>query len=556
MKNRPLLKTKYTPTTIPFTDYPRPTMVRDSYLSLNGKWHLTSPSYTGDILVPYPPESLLSTIGRHVGDNLTYEREFSLPDGFLKDRVILHFGAVDQISSVYLNDTLVTTHVGGYMPFCVDITDYLKEKNLLRVEVVDELDTKVLPYGKQTKSSKGMWYTLVTGIWQSVWLESVGCQYIKGLNVKVLNCNKVKIEVDGVDSGKITLDTPSGLLNYDFTNGQVEIDITDPVLWSPENPYLYHYSVKSEFDEVRSYFAIRTIGIVDTGECKRIALNGKPYFLHGILDQGYWSDGLFLPANTDAYVDEIKRLKALGFNTIRKHVKVEPEIFYYLCDKLGIIVMQDMVNNGKYSFFRDTLLPNIGISHKKDTNAHKCIRTRKAFLDSLTETITTLSKHPSICYWTIFNEGWGQFCADTAYEYLKTLDDTRIIDATSGWFHQTKSDVLSLHSYFFKPKIVATKRACILSEFGGGTYKVEGHNALLKTYGYGSCKSREEFVKRVRDTYRDIIKYKKMGLSGSVYTQVSDIEDEINGLFTYDREIEKIYPHELIDLSRELTKED
>lgn len=553
-KERAKLRTEYAVTEIPFCDYPRPTMVRDSYMCLNGEWKLSTPEWEGSIVVPYPPEASLSGVGRHLGGRLVYEREFELPSGFLKDRVILHFGAVDQIATVYINGVELITHVGGYTSFSCDVTDCLKASNTLKVEVTDDLKSRILPYGKQSERSKGMWYTQVTGIWQTVWLESVPEVYVKSLDVKV--SDKVEIVAEGISTGKITLTTPDGERVYGITDGKCEFNLQDPRKWSPECPYLYRYTVESGEDRVESYFAVRDISVVETAVGKRIALNAKPYFMHGILDQGYFSDGLFLPASTDAYMDEINRLKALGFNMLRKHVKIEPEIFYSLCDRLGIVVFQDMVNNGKYSFFRDTLLPNIGLARKKDKNAHKCKRARDAFLSSMRDTVIQLKKHPCICYWTIFNEGWGQFSADEAYRTLKELDTTRLIDATSGWFEQSLSDVRSIHSYFFEPRIDATSRPVVLSEFGGATFKVNGHTASIKDYGYGSCKTREQFVSRVREKYERIIDFKKKGLSASVYTQVSDIEDEINGLITYDRMIQKINPEELIDLSRELTREE
>ena len=552
-KERPRLKTNYPLSEIPFNDYPRPTMVRDSYICLNGTWKVKSSDYDGDILVPYPPESRLSGIERDIGSKFTYERQFTIPQGFIKDRVLLHFGAVDQIATVYVNGVEVIKHEGGYTSFSCDITDYLSQINTLTVEVVDELDTR-LPYGKQSKRSKGMWYTKVSGIWQTVWLESVPEVYVKGLTVDTKE--GIKITADGITDAVVTVTTPDGEKVYQMKDGVCEFSITAPSLWSPKSPYLYQYVVDTGEDRVSSYFAIRSIGIVETKVGKRISLNGKPYFMHGLLDQGYWCDGIFLPPSTKAYVDEINRLKLFGFNMIRKHVKVEPEIFYYLCDKLGIVVFQDMVNNGKYRFFRDTLLPNLGFTRKNDRRTHMNSCAREAFLKSMTDTVNQLKKHPCICYWTIFNEGWGQFLADDCYKLLKKLDDTRLIDTTSGWFTRNLSDVKSVHSYFFNPKIDARDRAQVLSEFGGASYFVERHNCALKSYGYGRCKSREDFVQSVKDKYLKVIEWKKKGLSASVYTQLSDIEDELNGIITYNRMVEKIHPDELGDLSKELTEEE
>ena len=553
-KERARLKTKYTVGDIPFDAYPRPTMVRDSYLCLNGKWRITTPDWSGEIVVPYPPESMLSGIGRHIGNRYTYEREFCLPDGFLKDRVILHFGAIDQIARVYLNGKKIGEHVGGYTPFSIDVSSFLSNLNTLTVEVEDNLSDHVLPYGKQSKVSKGMWYTSHSGIWQTVWLESLPKRYIKHLEVEIKD--GVKITAEGVKEGAVTVNTPGGKLSKRLIDGVVVFKLENPRLWSPEDPYLYRYTVESGEDKVESYFAIRNLTTNKIDGIPRLCLNGKPYFFHGILDQGYWSDGLVLPANADGYRDDILRLKSLGFNMLRKHVKIEPQIFYALCDELGIVVFQDMVNNGEYKFARDTLLPNIGLKRRECTRAHRCIRTREAFIKQMKETVSALKVHPCIVYWTIFNEGWGQFEADKAYQILKDLDDTRFIDSTSGWFETKLSDVKSIHSYFFPPRIKVQDKPVVLSEFGGSTYFVDGHSAVLKRYGYGTAKTREKFVEAVRSKYEKIIEWKKKGLCASVYTQLSDVEDEINGLTTFDRAVDKIISLELIDLSTKLTGDD
>lgn len=540
---------------VPHDVYPRPMLKRDSYLSLNGEWDFgagESEIYDKKILVPFPPESILSQVDEVYPENYTrfYRRCFTLPENFNKGRVLLHFGAVDQICDVFINGAKVISHVGGYIPFEVDITHFLQEKNELKVKVMDNLSSFTLPYGKQCAKRGGMWYTPISGIWQSVWLESVPLNYVKSLTVKTSD-NNVKITAEGVKFGAITIQTPHGEIQVSLSDGVAEFRIENPKKWSPENPYLYYYALKSGEDEVSSYFALRDISVKELNGIKRICLNGNPYFMHGLLDQGYWSDGLFLPATPDMYGEEIKKLKALGFNTLRKHIKIEPQIFYSECDRLGMIVWQDMINNGEYKFFRDTALPTIGFLTKNDKNSHKNKEQREAFLSTMKETVRLLNNHPSVLYWTIFNEGWGQFDSQSAYEHLKSLDDTRIIDTTSGWFKCGNSDVDSKHIYFRKIKIKPSDKPIVISEFGGYALKTDNHVFNPdKAYGYAKCDSRKDFIQKIRSLYLEqVLPSIKEGVCGAIYTQVSDVEDEINGLFTYDRKVDKLLPEEFKDVS-------
>lgn len=313
---------------------------------------------------------------------------------------------------------------------------------------------------------------------------------------------------------------------------------------------MYHFTVQTGEDRVQSYFALRTLEIKDVDGYPRICLNGKPYFFHGLLDQGYWQDGIFTPNSPAAYEQDILFAKKLGFNMLRKHIKIEPQLFYYACDRLGMVVFQDMVNNGAYSFLRDTALPTVGLKWLPDRWLHRNKRSRAAFEQAMVETVEILYNHPCICYWTIFNEGWGQFCAATMYKRLKTLDDSRVIDTASGWFSGVDSDVDSRHVYFRKVRLKAGKKPLVLSEFGGYSYQVEGHVFNpKKEYGYGKCTSREEFVQALRKVYlEEVAPLIEKGLCAAVYTQISDVEDEVNGLVTYDRQVEKVKPEELADL--------
>ena len=537
-----LLESKETPWNV----YPRPQLKRNSYVNLNGTWdftvsenrHLPS-SYDKQILVPFCPESQLSGLKFHPADGnfLFYRRTFTLPEGFEKDRVLLHVGAADQATQIYVNQQLLAAHIGGYESFTVDITSCLYEdwdENELVICCVDDLKDKSMPYGKQTLTRGGMWYTPVSGIWQSVWLESVPETYIQNLSIENRGYS-VTITTEPKLDGKVTV---KELGEFVLENGSVTITPENPNLWSPETPYLYEFTVETATDKVESYFAIRSLEVKEN----RLCLNGKPYFFHGLLDQGYWPDGLFTPAAPECYAEDILAMKRLGFNTLRKHIKVEPEQFYYDCDRLGMVVFQDMVNNGDYSFFRDTALPTIGIQKLNDKNLHKDPVTRQRFVEGMTATVNQLKNHPGICYWTIFNEGWGQFDADSIYEQFKTLDDTRFIDATSGWFRRKKSDVDSRHVYFKPIKLKPEGKPLVLSEFGGYSYKPEGHVFNTEnTYGYGKFENADDFANAVEKLYLEqVVPAFRAGLCAAIYTQVSDVEDETNGLLSYDRKVCKL----------------
>ena len=531
-------------------EYPRPQMKRESYISLCGEWELAvrydseSVEPLGKINVPFAPESLLSGIKRELGvaERYIYTRRLSIPDGFKKDRILLHFGAVDQIAYVYIGDRFVGEHEGGYLPFTLDITDFLVNgENILTVEVEDTLDIE-LAYGKQTHKRGGMWYTSISGIWQAVWLESVPADAISSLKITP-SLDSVRIETVGGKSEKhISVLLPDGTLELDYEGDKVEIEIPSPILWTPENPYLYEFKLKSGEDEISSYFALRTVSIDKRGERSYICLNGKPYFFHGLLDQGYYSDGIYTPASPAGYEYDILKMKELGFNMLRKHIKIEPELFYYYCDKYGMIVFQDMVNSGKYSFLIDTALPTVALRKGVSHRASK--RRREHFENSAKETVELLYNHPSVCYYTIFNEGWGQYDADRIYGELKSIDPTRVWDATSGWFKQKSSDVESEHIYFKKVKLKSrADRPLVLSEFGGYSMRVDGHSFNLDTaYGYKTLADSASLTEALESLYEDQIlpEIEKNGLCATVLTQVSDVEDEINGLLTYDRKVVKV----------------
>ena len=480
---------------------------------------------------------------------MEYRRSFLLPDGWEEKRILLHFGAVGRDCTVWVNGQEAGRHDNGCLAFTLDITEAVRQgENELLVSAVNDLDS-AYPWGKQTKKRGGMWYTPCSGIWQTVWLEPVPENYVRRLHIRT-GRDWAEIEADGVREGSVLFQGRK----IPLEEGRARIEIPEPRLWSPEDPYLYEFELRAGEDRVGAYFALRTLTVERVGGVQRLCLNGAPYFFHGLLDQGYWSDGLYTPASPNAYEQDILAMKALGFNTLRKHIKIEPEQFYYDCDRLGMIVFQDMVNNGDYSFLRDTGLPTLGLTRLPDRLLNRDPETRDCFLWAMEQTVRALGNHPCICLWTIFNEGWGQFCADAAYDRLRALDPDRFIDAASGWFRQKKSDVESLHIYFRPLRMKAGSRPLLLSEFGGYSYKLPDHSFNLdKTYGYRKCPDRESFLRDLRALYeQQLLPLVPKGLCGAIYTQVSDVEDETNGLLTFDREAAKLRPEDLADLAPRL----
>jgi len=605
-------------TGIPWNTYPRPQMRREKWLCLNGEWSIREEGgKAGKILVPFCPESLLSKYDAAVryGKMLSYEREFSVPADWAGQRVLLHFGAVSSHCEVFVNGRKVCVHGNGYLSFSADVTEALLtgdqtsdpakpganredgalthghysdpakpganarkkgEKTNADVERCHRLEVRVwndlsnkTPYGKQKVKRGGMWYTPVSGIWQSVWLEPVPQTHISGLKIRgdvrgVTICVESGGKCAGILAGLPVESMLSGQAGvpgkgaqgfvtfegkqYELQGCMVRIEPDDPRLWSPETPYLYNFSVTLGEDVVTSYFALRSLSVEEKNGKPRLCLNGKPYFFHGLLDQGYFSDGIYTPATPQLYEKDILAMKDLGFNMLRKHIKIEPEQFYYDCDRLGMVVFQDMVNNGNYHFLRDTVFPTFGICRENDHGKHRDPESRKAFIEGMKGTVAQLYNHPCICYWTIFNEGWGQFEADKAYDLLRSLDDTRFIDATSGWFHQKKSDVDSLHIYFQKLRLGKQRELPqVLSEFGGYVYKFAKHSYNLnKTYGYKIFYDKREYARAVRKLYLEsLVPLAREGLCASVYTQVSDVEDETNGILTYDRKACKLTEEDL-----------
>ena len=541
-------------------EYPRPQLRRDSFFPLNGGWTLNG----RPINAPWPPQASLSGWEGDVGDVLRYETTFTLPDGFLPQgkRAWLHFGAVDQVAEVWVNGTAAARHEGGYLPFSADITGALRPgENRLEVKAVDTLSHDY-PYGKQHKRPHGMWYTPVSGIWQPVWLEAVPERgAVRSVRVTP-DLTGVTVEVDA-GGAEYTVSVALGEGRSVTARGRSgvlrRLGVPQPHLWTPDDPYLYPMTITTETDRVESYFALRTVGTKEIGGHTRLCLNGQPIFLHGVLDQGYFEDGLFLPHEPEEYDRDVLRMKELGFNTLRKHIKVEPEAFYYACDRLGMLVIQDMVNSGEYRYVRDTVMPTLGYKKRSDLRAGGSEK-RKAFFERhCLDTVAHLYNHPCVVGWTIFNEGWGQYDSDRIYRLLKPADPTRFFISTSGWFAQRESDVQSEHVYFNSRVLEGRSpgKFLFLSECGGFSRRVEGHVTLeRRNYGYGErAQTEEELTGRIRAMYDEMVMPSiPNGLCGCVYTQLSDVEGETNGLYTYDRQVCKVGSGAMLGIAAEVKK--
>lgn len=560
-------------------EYPRPQMVRDNYVNLNGYWNYAISSssnrpsgYDGRILVPFSPEAPLSGVNRQLQpkERLICDRELSISvlpkDG---SRCILHFGAVDQFARVFVNGHLVTSHIGGYLPFSADVTNYLIEgRNQLSVHIEDRSDTSYHSFGKQKLKPGGMFYTAQSGIWQTVWMEWVPRIYITDLELTphydketvhvslhlnrplpvstgcdAVTCHVLDAEGRIVSKGICTNHSDS------LTEYSCYCDINHMQVWTPDSPYLYHIKIVAGGDEVTGYFAMRTFSIEpDKDGIPRFCLNHEPLFLNGVLDQGYWPDGLYTAPSDDALIFDIKTMKELGFNMIRKHVKVECARWYYHCDRLGMIVWQDMVSGGGYQApfmtWLPALLPSFKIHFSDRLYFLLCRKNphgREEFIRECKETVAALSCFPCISTWVIFNEGWGQFDSRKLTKMFRELDETRLIDSASGWFDRKQGDFKSEHNYFDKQFVVPGKRAFVISEYGGYACHIKGHSSTNSVYGYKICPTMDAF----RDAFHKLLKeeiepLKEKGLCGAVYTQLSDIEEEVNGLLTYDRKVCKL----------------
>ena len=520
-------------------EYPRPQMVRPAWSSLNGLWNyqissrdvVRATAWDGKILVPFPVQSQLSGVQRAVADDerLWYGRSFRAPAMKRGERLLLHFGAVDWQTTVWLNQSMVCEHRGGYDPFTCDITDALRatDDQEIKLSVSDPTDRGPQPRGKQVRDPKGIWYTAVTGIWQTVWLESVPALHVNGIvAVPDIDSSRVMVYLnqmleDGLPFDMTVLDGKKVIAHGTGRGGMaVFIHIPDPHLWSPSDPFLYNLRIVLGRDTVMSYFAMRKIAVgKDSAGINRLFLNNKPLFQYGTLDQGWWPDGLYTAPTDAALRFDIEATKRLGFNMIRKHVKVEPDRWYYHADKLGVLVWQDMP------------------SGDNNTAAGK-----KEFEIELQNMVDALRSHPSIVMWVPFNEGWGQHDTEHYVSWLKEHDPSRLVNNATGWTDRHVGDVVDIHSYPgpAMPNI-EPKRAAVLGEFGGLGLPLAGHTWVDKNnWGYKSFSSTETLGTGYRDLLTQLRYLIADGLAAAVYTQTTDVEIEVNGLMTYDRAVTKL----------------
>lgn len=556
------------------TEYPRPQLRRDNYCVLNGLWNYsitkeaTRPdTYEGTILVPFSPESVLSGVGRQLmpGEYLWYERSVVVTDLAPDKRCILHFGAVDQYCEIFINHQRAGEHIGGYLPFSFDITGLLNPgENIITVKVTDDSDTSYHSRGKQKLQRGGMFYTAQSGIWQTVWMEWVPDLYITALKITpVVDHSMVHIDIfinDDFNAAR-TEDVCFCLEIFEDQKlvqtltskfPHIDVKLYEFKYWSPEEPFLYDIVITIGEDRVESYFAMRKIEIkADPQGLARIYLNNKPYFQNGLLDQGYWPDGLYTTPNDKALIFDIRKAKELGYNMLRKHIKIEPLRWYYHCDRLGMLVWQDIVNGGeKYHTLLVGYLPTLfpkRASKVKDNQYRLFGRGNKAgreeWIKECQATVSLLYNSPSIVVWVPFNEGWGQFDAVHIYQMLHEMDTTRLIDHASGWFDQGCGDFESIHNYFHPMRTAVKKRPVVLSEYGGYACYINLHSFSHQIYGYRIYRSKEDFNQAYHNLLeRDIKNLIHGGLSAAVFTQLTDVEDEVNGLLTYDRRICKVTP--------------
>ena len=553
-------------------EYPRPIMERSDWQNLNGLWDYAilpigqrEPStFDGQILVPFAVESSLSGVQKTVGENneLWYKRTFTVPSKWKGKDILLHFGAVDWKTEVYLNDIKIGSHTGGYTPFHFNITPYLTSgQQKLVVKVWDGTDKGFQPRGKQIHNPHGIWYTPVTGIWQTVWLEPVSQKHIVNVrNVPDIDKNRLTVDICSKNTTQsdwlevFVFDGKSKIASYKAVPGQsMEINIPDAKLWSPESPFLYDlqvnlYSNGRLVDEVKSYAAMRKISKKKDGYgIMRMQLNNKDYFHFGPLDQGWWPDGLYTAPTDEALVYDIQKTKDFGYNMIRKHVKVEPARWYTHCDRLGILVWQDMPNGDESPQWQ----------MRNYFNGNEKIRTPESeanFRKEWKEIMDYLYSYPSIVVWVPFNEAWGQFKTEDITEWTKAYDPSRLVNSASGGNFYRTGDILDLHNYPGPDLyLYDAERVNALGEYGGIGLALEGHLWQTdKNWGYVEFKNAKEVTDEYIKYAEHLKRLIKAGFSAAVYTQTTDVEGEINGLITYDRKVIKIEEDRLRKINLEI----
>lgn len=561
----------------PLSEYPRPQLVREHWQCLNGVWqfHIADGEdipcqFESEILVPFSPETVLSGVERQLlpSQSAWYRRiaRFDMPkEG---QRLLLHFDAVDQECTVFINGAQVAQHSGGYWGFTVDITDYIVSgDNAISLKVTDASDTGDEAYGKQKLNRGGIWYTSQSGIWQTVWCELVPTTYIESLKITPNYDNGTvhfKINSRRLQNGVVTVyDGDTEVCVGNIKMDEATLAIPSFKSWTPQNPFLYNVLISYGHDTVQTYFGMRSFTRMQGKNGKQcLALNGEPIYHNGLLDQGYWSDGMYTPPSDAAMIYDIETIKGMGFNMLRKHIKIEPLRWYYHCDRLGVLVWQDFVSGGgPYSKLYTQYAPFAGI-HFNDTKykafGRASAKGRENYNRDMHRTIDLLYNTVSLALWVPFNEGWGQFDAAIIAHDIAKADPTRLIDHASGYHDQGKGDLHSYHVYYkrFSYKKDKHERALALTEFGGFSIAEKGHLTSTKLFGYKIFKSKEKLHKALRRLFRrDVIRHIKKGLCATVYTQVSDVEDEINGVFTYDRKVIKLDVSVIRELNNDIYNE-
>lgn len=566
--------------TCPLPEYPRPQLVRENWLNLNGEFDYAilprsvkwAEEFDGKILVPFAVESMLSGVEKPLlpSDRLWYRKVFSIPETMLGKRILLHFGAVDWQCKVYMNHTLAGTHSGGYCAFSIDITEFLQAgDNELVVCVYDPTDAGWQQRGKQVTKTHGFWYTATSGIWQTVWLEAVPDLYITKLRfLPDIDREVVRIQTElNAESDaqlRATVMFDGETVFSDCISVDAEIGLPKAKLWSPEEPNLYDVQLEllqngEPVDVVASYFGMRKFNVArDEFGVVRLFLNNKPYFQRGLLDQGYWPDGGMTPPTDEAMIFDIAEMKRLGFNMLRKHIKIEPLRWYYHCDRLGMLVWQDMMSGGKYiGDFYAGFLPNIGILKVKDDKYTTFSRGEKKWRDDykreLSEMVELLYNSVSIYAWVPFNEAWGQFDALKICEYVRHMDASRVVDHASGWYDQGGGDIQSMHKYILPIRMrKPDDRAFVITEYGGYSQKEAGHMwNSQKAFGYLMFKDKASLSAAYEKLHKkQVIPLIEKGLCGTIYTQLSDVENEVNGIYTYDRAVLKPDEKTVININK------